>query len=107
MGECRDGDRLDVVRRDEVATVERGTAAGQLEQGQRTARRRADLDRLRFAGRRDDVEDVLLDLVVDVQSANDLPGPSTRSGWTDRATVVGSAPSVIRSSTSRSSERLG
>ena len=55
-----------VVGRDVVAAVERRAATRQLEQRERAARRRADLNRLRVARRGDDVDHVEADRLGDV-----------------------------------------
>ena len=60
------GDRLDVVRRHVRAAVERGAAARELQQRQRAARARADLDAARRARRRDEVDHVEPDAPRDV-----------------------------------------
>ena len=66
MGERGDGDRLHVVRGDEVAPGERGAAAGELEQGEAAARARADGEARARAGRRDEGDDVAADRGIDV-----------------------------------------
>src|SRR4029079_19013059 len=49
-----------------VAAVERGPGAGELEDRQRPARARPDLDARGVAGRPDDVDDVVADALGDV-----------------------------------------
>ena len=68
MRECWHRDRLHVVGRDEVATVQERATAGELEDRERPARARADLDRGRRPGRRDDVDDVVADRLGDVDA---------------------------------------
>ena len=61
MRERRAGDRLDVVRDDEVAAVERRPRTRELEDRERPARARPDLDAPGLPRRADDVDDVAAD----------------------------------------------
>ena len=66
MGEHRHGHRLDVVRRDEIATVQGRLGPDDALQRQRTTRRDAERHPVVDAGRPHQVDDVLVDRVVDV-----------------------------------------
>ncbi len=61
MRERWDRDALDVFRRDEVTPEERSAAARELEQRERAARARADLDLAARSRRGDEVDDVVAD----------------------------------------------
>ena len=61
MRERGHGDPLDVLRRDEVAAEERGPAPRELEQRERAARARADLDLAARPRRGDEIDDVVAD----------------------------------------------
>ena len=78
----RDCDRLDVVREDVVAAVERCPAARELEEREAPARARADRDALRRTGRGDDVDAVLAHALGHVYPLHGLP--ASRAASRDR-----------------------
>src|SRR3989449_87293 len=66
MGERRHRDRLDVVRRDEVPSRDRGSRARHLQEGEGASWTRADIDLAVGPRRRDDVDHVPFDDGLDV-----------------------------------------
>src|SRR6185436_8228363 len=66
MPEPGHGDGLDVIRRREVAAVQRGAAAGELQQRQRAAWTGADLESRARPSRADDLDDVAAEAVGDM-----------------------------------------
>ena len=108
MCERGNGDGLHVVRKHEVAALQRGAAARELEESEASARARTDRGALRRPRRGDDVDAVLADADRDMNALDRLlhrdQGRAVDHG---RSSTSSDARSMRRVSTSTSPSRLG